>query len=201
MNLLKFFLLLQLTAPLALGQAVRQTEPVNAASQTESLVTSLYTQVIAHHPLGIPNDADMKIFAPYLSKALLHRMDLAIACGADWHRQNPGAHLKPELAWMELGPFSGENERVSPQTFSIEQTQSDNDGSFRVYVRLTRVDSGGGTSVWRVAPIVIRENNHFVIDDVIYLKDKGRDDEGRLSEGLSAGCDGARWVGFSDSAK
>ena len=194
MNLLRFLLLLQITTPLALGQAAHQTEPANPANRPEALVRSLYTQVVARHPLGVPVDVDMKIFAPYLSKALLHRMDLAISCGADWHRQNPEPHLKPALGWLELGPFSGDNERASPQTFLIERTQSKKDGSFRVYVRLTRAYPEGRPSIWRIAAIVIRENGHFVVNDIIYLKDEDYD-EGRLSEGLSAGCDGPRWGG------
>jgi hypothetical protein len=197
MNLSRFLILpLLLNTSLVLGQAARETEPASPASP-ESLVRSLYTQVVARHPLGVPDDADMKIFAPYLSKALLHRMDLAIACGADWHRQNPEPHLKPELGWLELGPFSGENERASPQTFLIERTQAEKDGSFRVYVKLTRAFSEGRLSIWRIADIVTRENGHFVVDDVIYLKDEDYD-EGRLSEAFSAGCAGPRWVGFSN---
>jgi hypothetical protein len=139
----------------------------------------------------------MKIFAPYLSEALLHRMDVAIACADDWYRQNPEPHLKPDLGWLELGPFSGENERASPQTFLVERAQSEKDGSFRVYVRLTRAYPEGRPSIWHIAAIVIRENGHFVVDDVIYLKDEDYD-EGRLSEGLSAGCDGPSWVGFGN---
>jgi hypothetical protein len=137
----------------------------------------------------------MKIFAPYLRKALLHRMDLAIACVDDWYRQNPEPHLKPELGWLELGAFSGDNERASPQSFQIERTQSEKDGSFHVYVRLTRTDSEGRPSNWGVAVIVTKEKSQFVVDDIIYLKDQDYD-ESRLSEALSAGCSGPRWVGF-----
>jgi hypothetical protein len=36
--------------------------------------------------------------------------------------------------------------------------------------------------IWHVAPIALPENGHFVVDDVIYLKDEGRDVESRLSE-------------------
>jgi hypothetical protein len=140
----------------------------------------------------------MKIFAPYLSKALLHRIDLAIACSADEARQHPDPNLKPEIAWLESGLFSGDDERTSPRTYEIERTQQERDGSFRVYVRLTWGPSASPW-IWHVAAIVVRENGHFVVDDVTYLKDKDRDDESSLSEYLSAGCDGSRWVGYVDS--
>ncbi|HEV3316152.1 MAG TPA: hypothetical protein VG488_04240 [Candidatus Angelobacter sp.] len=199
MNLLRCILLLHVATTLALGQSAHQSKPPGLTTHPEALVRSLYHEVVARHPIGIPRDADMKIFAPYLSKRLLHRIDSAISCDADWNRQNPNPNLKPEIGWLELGLFSGEDERATPRTFQIERTQSEKDGSFRVYVRLT----WGGLPpdrlwIWRVTAIVVRENGHFVVDDVIYLKDEERDVESRLSEGLSAGCDGPRWVGHGD---
>jgi hypothetical protein len=193
MNLLRLLLLVQIATPLIPSQ----TAPAGPANPPEALVRNLYEQVMARQPVGIPEDADMKILAPYLSKALLHKIDSSIACLDDWYRQNPEPHLKPEIGWLELGYFSGENERASPQTYLIEKTQSEKDGSFRVYVRLTRAYPQGSPSIWRIAAVVIRENGHFVVNDVIYLKDEDYD-EGRLSEGLSAGCDGPRWVGFGN---
>jgi len=188
-------ILLQVTAPLVIGQVVPQAGPTSRADQPEAIVRSLYKQVVAHHPLGIPEGEEMKIFAPYLSKTLLHRMDLAIGCSADWRRQYPEPDLKPELGWLELGPFSGENERASPQTFTIENTLSDKDGSVHVYVRLARTYPEGRPSIWHVVAVVVQEKDRFVVDDVIYLKDEDYD-ESRLSDGISAGCEGSRWVGF-----
>ena len=203
MNLSRFPLLLLLLTPLALGQAAHQTDPVDPASGPEALVRSLFTQVVVRHPTGIPYGADMKVFTPYLSKTLLHRIDLAIACGKDWYRQHPGPTLKPPFAWLESGLFSGQDERTEPNAFVTEKTEPEKDGSFRVrvYVKLN-----GGTPpekpwVWQVAAVVVRENGHFVIDDVIYLKDKYNPVDSRLSEVLSGGCDGPRWVGFGDNQK
>ena len=52
--------------------------------------------------------------------------------------------------------------------------------------------------IWRVAAIVVQEGGHFVVDDVIFLKDeKTLDDESRLSEILTSGCDGPRWIGYA----
>jgi hypothetical protein len=173
----------------------QSTNPKNAPQ--EAVVRSIYREVVARQPVGIPGGADMKAFAPYLSKALLHRIDLAIACSADEARQHPDPHLKPEIAWLEAGLFSGDDEQASPRTFHIERTQSEKNGSFGVYVRLTW---GAPTSplIWRVAAIVVLEDAHFVVDDVIYLKDKNREVDSRLSEYLTAGCDGPRWVGYGE---
>jgi len=146
-------------------------------------------------PRWHPRTRGNEDFAPYLSEALLHRIDLAVSCSADEARQHPDPHQKPEIAWLEVGLFSGDDEQASPRTFRIESSKPQKDGSFRVYVRLTW---GLRPLVWRVAAIVVRENNHFVVDDVIYLKDQNRDVESRLSEYLSSGCDGPRWVGRSN---
>jgi hypothetical protein len=134
---LLYILLLQFTTTLALGQPAHQSKPPSVPKRPEAVVRSLYREVVARHPVGIPRDADMKILALYLSKTLRHRIDLAVACSADWDRQHPDPNLKPEIAWLEFGFFRGRNEKASPRAFHVERTQSEKDGSFRVYVRLT----------------------------------------------------------------
>jgi hypothetical protein len=189
MTLLRCIILLQFATTLALGQL--------APKQPEALVQSLYRKVVARQPVGIPRDADMTTFAPYLSKALLHRIDLAIACESDYSRQHQNPNEKPPFDWLEFGLFSGGNERTSPRAFHIERTQSEKDGSFRVYVRLTWGLPPEGPEIWHISAIVVREESHFVLDDVIFLKDETMDAELRLSEILASGCDGGRWVGYS----
>jgi hypothetical protein len=181
-----------------LGQPACQSNPYSLPNQPEALVRSLYRQVLARHPLGIPYGADMKVFAPYLSKTLLHRLDLNDACFADWQQQNPDPNLKPPVGMIENGIFSGGDLRAEPQAFHIERTESETDGSFRVYVRLTWGTPPEKPLIWRVAAVVVPETGHFVVDDVLFLKDKDRGVDWRLSEALAAGCDGPRWVGYRD---
>jgi len=100
--------------------------------------------------------------------------------------------MKPEIVWLETGLFSGDVERTAPDSFHIERTQAEKDGSFRVYVRLRREPI---PLIWRVAVVVVRENGRFVVDEVTYLKDEIQDEELSLSELLTIGCDGPRWVG------
>ncbi|HUD67682.1 MAG TPA: hypothetical protein VMQ17_24080 [Candidatus Sulfotelmatobacter sp.] len=129
----------QFATTFALSQVGQRSEPLTRAlKQPEAVVRCLYSEVVARHPIGIPEGADMKVFAPYLSKALLHRIDIAVACAADYDRQYPDPNLKPPFAWLEAGLFSGDDEQASPQGFDIERTQSEKDGCFRVCVRLTR---------------------------------------------------------------
>jgi hypothetical protein len=137
----------------------------------------------------------MKAFAPYLSKALRYRFDLNNACFVDWCKQNPDPSLKPPVGLIENGIFSGANEEAEPQAFHIERTESEKDGSSRVYVRLTVGDPPNKPMVWYVAAVVVREGGRPAVDDVLYLKGENGEVESRLSTDLSSGCDGARWVG------
>ncbi len=184
----------------ALGQAPFQSTALGPPPNEPRLfVQSLYTEVVARQPIGFPGGPDFKVFEPYFGKALLHRMEVAAACAEDWNRQHPAPPiLKPEIGWLELGIFSGDNERASPQTYDIEETQFEKDGSVRVVVRLTRRYPEGDSSIWRVVVVLVRENGHLALDDVVYLKDKELKVEYRLSDALSAGCDGPRWVGYGN---
>jgi hypothetical protein len=200
MKILRYIVLFEMAVSLALGQSAAQSKPPGPPNQSEALVRSLYTEVVSRHPHDIPEGADMEIFAPYLSKDLLHRIDLARACSADWDGQNPEPHLKAEMA-SSYGLFSGEGAQAEPRSFQIEKTESEKDGSLRVYVNLTGGKSSSGPGNWRVAVVLLLENGHSVIDDVIYINDNTYDkieekppDE-RLSEYLSAGCNGPHWAG------
>jgi hypothetical protein len=194
MKHLRCILLLQFVTILAQGQSAHPSKPLSLPNQPEALVRSLYTEVVARHPLGSPGGADVKVFAPYLSKVLLHRIDINVACQNDWDRQNPDPNSKPPF--LEFGLFTGDDLRAEPQAFNIERAESEKDGSIRVYVKLTHDEPGESPWFWRVAAILRRENGHIVVDDVIYLKDTPQDIDVRLSEYLSEGCDGPRWVGY-----
>jgi hypothetical protein len=90
--------------------------------------------------------------------------------------------------------FSGANERTSPGQFHIESIRKAKDGTFQVVVGLAyRAVDGSGS--WRVTDRVIREEGHFVIDDVLFPKD-GTEVGFTLTDTLSEGCNGARWVGL-----
>lgn len=193
-----YVVLLPLVTMWALGQPALQSQPSNPPSGPEVVVRGLYRDVIARHPVGIPYGANMRRFAPYLSKLLIHRIDLAQACSRDWMRQNQGHILKAPFAWGEAGLFSGGDEKASPGSFRIEKTEVEKDGSFRVDVELMYRPSDG-PGVWHVAAIVTHEGGHFVVDDVIFLKNGNAgsqaSSESRLSNLLSQGCNGSRWVG------
>ena len=128
---------LLLSVYVAFGQSGTLNAQHSLASESVALVTKLYDQVIARHPVGIPQGEDLKVFAPYLSSSLLHRLDLYRACTSDWDRKNAGTDLKSPVGFFEHGIFSGADERSKPRTFHVEKTQQEDNGHQRVYVRLT----------------------------------------------------------------
>lgn len=91
---------------------------------------------------------------------------------------------------------------AAPGKFHVLASEPEKNGSFHVYVELIimyGLPTNPEPSVWYVAPIMVRENGRFVVDDVVFLKDYSTlENEFRLSEVLSAGCAGPRWVGHGD---
>lgn len=201
MSLLRCVLLLQLAA-MALGQPAHPKAPTSASNQPKELVQRLYQQVVAHPPKGMLGKADLEIFAPLLSKTLLYKMDLAKACSDDWDRNSPDSRLK-EIMASAYGLFSGDGYEANPRTFRIQKTQSRPDGSLRVYVELTSGTSLERPWTWRVAAVLVREDGQYVLNDVIYVNsstyygEEKRPPNRRLSEYLSAGCNGSRWAGYT----
>ena len=169
------------------GQGTRTNRP-------ETTVKSLYREVLVRAPSGLLRGADIQIFAPYLSKSLRRKIDLAEACERDWAHQKRDQVVKAPFAWSEFGMFSGANERTSPGRFHIESISKAGDGSFQIVVGLTYrpVD---GSGAWNVTDHVIYEDGRYVVDDVLFPKD-GPEESSTLIGRLSEGCEGPHWVGL-----
>jgi len=195
MTLLRCIILLLFTTSLAFGQAAGSKPAISARSEAAELVRKLYKVVVDQHPMGI--GGAVPLFGPYLSKAMLHRIDINDACQKDWDRQYPDK-LNNKPPFVEFGLFTGGNERERPNAFHIDKVQAKKDGSFFVYVTLALTDIPDDLFIWRVAAIVVREKDHFVVDDVIWLKEYPQDVDVRLSKYLTSGCNGPRWVGDND---
>ncbi len=189
-GVLRFVVLPLLLTVSACGQTVPQGKPSVQKTQAEAVVASFYKEVVARQPIA--EMGDPKVFAQYISKGLIHRFDDNTACFADWYRKNPGTTDKPPFGQLEMGVYSGSSERSHPRTFDIEKTESREDGSSRVYVKLTEPTY---KMLWHVAVVVVRESGRPLLDDVIYLRDKDNHEEYRLSEVLLADCKGPRWNG------
>lgn len=197
MTALRCIILVQIATTAALGQLDQPRETAKQTARSDAVVRSFYREIVARHPLGIPRRGDMKALAPYISNALARRLDTALACESDYYRLHHDPTLKPQIEWLEFGLFSGAWEEALPASFHVKGTQPEKDGSFHVDVRFTYGKPGDALR-WHVTVIVVEESQHFVVDDVIYLKDEGDpgDVEPPLSKVLTLGCDGPRWVGY-----
>lgn len=195
MKSLRHLSLVTIITALTGGEAVAQGKPPPAPS--EVLVASLYEQVVARHPVGVPYGPKKDGFAPYLSEPLRDRFDLNTACFADWSRRHPDRNLKPPMGIFESGVFSGEDEKAEPEAFHIERTEPGKIGTTQVYVRLVWRNPPNERWVWYVAAVVIRENDRPVVDDILYLANKKGVVGSRLSERLSAQCGGSRHASAS----
>jgi hypothetical protein len=192
MTIVRRLALLLLITSLGYSQGLQER---HFSREVEAPVQKLYQQLMSRPVGGIPAPERMKLFSPYLSSALLHRIAQARACSNDWFRVHPRNDVKPPFAWGEFGLFSGADDRSGPDTFQIEKVDPGNDSVFRVYIMLTESNPPAKPWTWHVADEVKREGGRYVIDDVIFLRDKDVDTETRLSQILATGCDGPRWVG------
>jgi len=184
---------------LATGQTIQKKSASSVSGQAETLVRTLYRQVMLRKPIGTMKPADRKVFAPYLSETLHHEFDSAIACEADFFRQNPpkpDLPEKPPFAWLENGTFSGGDEEDELRSFQIERSDAQKDGSIHLHVRLRWGHPPEKPWFTRVIVVVTRENGNLVVDDLIYQGEQDQTYTQHLSEVLEMGCRKGHWVGY-----
>jgi hypothetical protein len=136
--------------------------------------------------------AAKRTLSPFLSGSLRKHMEDLRKCRSDWERQQPkGTTDKPPL--VDCCFFSSMPDGV-PTSFSIGKSETLPDGRSRVIVDFTLAFQGMDELHWQDAMIVTRENDRYVIDDVLYdVRDSDRRDNGHLAAEYE-GCDGPRWV-------
>jgi hypothetical protein len=200
MTIIRYVTVVLLITLLGHGQVPQRHQLGELPRQAEIPVRGLYRRLVSQETWGIPTPKRMKVLSPYLSSSLVHRIDQARACRDDWFRQHPKNDEKAPSMWFEFGLFSGPDDRGNPRAFQIDKTESEDDGSFRVYVRLTEGPAKRPWN-WQVAAVVVSRNGQFAINDVVFLRDRDFDTESRLSELLTRGCDGSHWVGFKNAKK
>ncbi len=163
-----------------------------------ALAQSLYANVVAHPTSGIPFGEEWKLFEPYLSQSILHRMAIYNACVTDEERYYAKLKGPPmKLATLdENGIFSGGDEEEAPRTVKVEKTEPQRDGTVRVTVRLGLPQYD---MEWLVIDVFRREHDRFVLQDVIFpdeiflkgvRRDGSRGPDGYLSRVLVQICHG-----------
>ena len=174
-------------------------------------VQKLYSEIVAHHPIGIPAEAEMVAIRPYLSKRLAQQLQTAHACQDHYNRQHATANETSIPSWLKSGLFFGDGSHASPVDALVERREKQNDGSFTVYVDLEPADAvvnldhgrrafhGGYT--WQVKATVIPEDGRFVVDDVRIFDRFPAEVPSRLLSDSFSGCDGPHWTGHAATLK
>ena len=201
-------------AGLMLVLAVGGSDPAAASAA----VQRFYAIVIKDHPLGVPKGATKEALWPLLSRRLAGQLDLLQACEDDYYRRNrarlnpeprpgdpnPPAYLKPTIAWLERGLFSGYWEQALPAELAVVAAEPSVGGSLRVRVRFTyrdtfetygRPPTDANTFRWLGLVVVVREHDRYLIDDYVPIDEES----GKTMTPLSADfreCKGERWVGL-----
>ena len=189
---LSCFFLMQLATAVACGQTSHLRQPPDQSIQARVQVQNFYRQVIVHERTGIPSATELRIYAPYLSRAMRRKIQDGSACAKDWHEPVGSIPLKSPFSW-EAGFFSSsDDEEPYRRTFKIEKTQLQQDGSFLVYLKFTQRFLPPNTPItdtWDIKTRVISEAGRFVIDDIFL-----RDDKDSLTQAFpQLGCQGPRW--------
>jgi hypothetical protein len=166
---------------------------------------SFYTQIVARKPAGVPSGEDWKVFAPYLSRSLLQKIDTYQACMAEQNREIAKSDIPLKAAGLyEEGIFSGSDELAGPDDFHIENVHTQSNGSARVTVQLHWRDYmyPKTTLTWRITVILTQESGRYLLDDVVFLKDKNININAdyTLSHilAMSPECNGRHWVGYRE---
>jgi hypothetical protein len=174
-------------------------------------VRVFYDEVIKRHPLGIPTGEDKAAFWPLLSVRLARTLDTLQACENDYFEGNrrllltpeQASQLKPSIAWMEYGLFSGANELAMPAAVAVTQVASGGGRRFRVHLQFTyrdtyetygRAPDESNTFEWTGIAVVVFEGGRYAIDDFIPIDT----DSGKQLPGLAKlfpECKGPRWAG------
>ena len=202
----------ELEAPLAgTGSAKRLSELPALLDQPAVTggVQKLYSQIVAHHPIGIPAGVEMAAVRPFLSKRLAEQLQTAQACQDDFRRQHPTASGNSRPGRFQSGLFSGEGSHASPTDAVADRKEKQNDGSSLVFVDLEPVaaliDLGHGRRAfhggytWQVEARVISEEGQFVVDDVRIFGGFPAQGPSHLLSDSFAGCDGSHWIGLAAS--
>lgn len=175
-------------------------------------VGQLFDQVVALHPIGIPEGVTMTAIRPLLSRRLAEQLETAQNCETDYLRQSHEAKsgaAKP--AWMKTGLFSGDEYRALPASAWPVREGRQKDGSFLVSVNLfaQAINLGNGlkggayspTGNWQVHVRVISEGGRFVFDDVLLFDGPSTGGPSHLLSDSFAGCEGSRWTGLIAAKK
>ena len=150
------------------------TAPCPEGGAPDVVVCQFYETYVEIQPAGLPSPSEQEALAPYLSLGLQRLLDDARTHQEDFEARHP--EDKPPFVDGSL--FTSLFEGAS--TFQVTRTEAMTDGDARVFVRFSYEES----VEWEDSAVVIRENDRYVIDDILLSGAGQFNPGGRLSETL-----------------
>ncbi len=148
------------------------------------VVAKFFSVYIKQDAYGLLEGKNREQLKPFLSKRLLQQLDEVVACEKDWVRQQPKDSTdKPP--YIDCCLFSVPD--GMPTSYHVASVEMQKDGRYKVIVNLKMVE-GREHIEWREALIVVRESDHYAIDDA-YDPDR---DTTPLSQGFTE-CKDGKW--------
>jgi hypothetical protein len=166
-------------------------------------VREFYSHVVAAKPIGIPSGEVRSQLWPLMSPRLVRVLENAAACERDYFRRLKCKDCKPEFWWLEMGLFSGGDEKAMPAEAKVLQTRAITQNTFRVGVEFTyretfetygRPPDPNSHFSWRGVVTVDCSTGACLIDDYAQVDASSDNPRRALSESFF-GCKGTRWVG------
>ena len=150
------------------------TAPCPEGGAPDVVVCHFYQKIMDMRLFGLPTPSEQEALAPYLSLGLQRLLDDARTYQEDYATRHP--EDKPPFVDGSL--FTSLFEGAS--TFHVTRTEAMPDGDARVFVRF----SYEGSVEWEDSAEVIREQDRYVIDDILLSGAGQFNPGGRLSETL-----------------
>lgn len=149
-----------------------ETAECGSRSEAEAVVCRFYDTVLESGPVGLPTPRQQQALAPYLTSALLDRLDSARRSQQAFEGEHP--EEKPPFADGSLftSLFEGADR------FEILGSESRPGDSAAVTVRFGYEDA----PTWEDTVIVVREGSRYAIDDIVFSGAGAFNPSGRLSE-------------------
>ena len=155
--------------------APRASEPCAEIHQATGVVCRFYQAHLEIRPIGLPTPAQQRVLAPYLTPALMGRIDDARRYQEEFEAEHPDE--KPPFVDGSL--FTSMYEGFD--RFEIVRSEPDASGGAKVIVRFEYKDA----PPWEDAVIVTREGDRYAIDDMVFSGAGAFNPAHRLTEALS----------------
>lgn len=157
---MKIFTRLATLATVALASAC--SEPTDDTRMQELVINGFYQQHLKTHSPGLPSEEELRQLRPFVSDALFQLLSQTTEIDARYH----AAAAEPIPPLVDGDPFTSLFEGAT--SFEIEPCNTE-DAHASCRVNFTHADGDGEDEHWEDKLLLVRENQHWRIDDIQYI--------------------------------